>query len=63
MLHLSLFEKLNNYSFYTIELRLKWAFRVLEGFLLPPEEIIPCAKEIVAFHVAAAQQNIEEFSS
>ena len=46
---------------YTIELRPKWAFRVLEGFLLPPEEIIPCAKEIVAFHVAAAQQIIEEF--
>ena len=46
---------------YTIELRPKG--EIPGGFLLPPEEIIPCAKEIVAFHVVAAQQIIEEFAT
>ena len=44
---------------YTIELRDTGAF----GFLLPPEQITPCAEEIVAFHVVAAQQVIAEFAS
>ena len=51
---------------YTIELRPKDDVPIrfpAEPFLLPPKEIIPCAKEIVAFHVAAAQQIIEEFST
>ena len=33
------------------------------GFCLPPDQIIPCAEEIVAFHVAAAKQVIQEFAS
>jgi len=44
---------------YTIELRDTGAY----GFLLPPEQITPCAEEIVAFHVVAAQQVIAEFAS
>ena len=31
------------------------------GFILPPEQIIPAAEEIWAFHVSAAQSIIEEF--
>ena len=44
---------------YTIELRDTGAY----GFLLPPEQITPCAEEIVAFHVVAAKQVIAEFAS
>ena len=44
---------------YTIELRDTGA----NGFLFPPEQITPCAEEIVAFHVVAAQQVIAEFAS
>jgi len=31
------------------------------GFILPPEQIIPAAEEVWAFHVSAAQSIIEEF--
>jgi len=44
---------------YTIELRDTGHY----GFLLPPDQIIPTAEEIVAFHVVAAQQVIDEFAS
>ena len=48
------------HNIYTIELRPK---QEIPGFLLPSKEIIPCAEEIVAFHVVAAQQIIEEFTT
>jgi len=44
---------------YSIELRDTGAY----GFLLPPSEIIPNAEEAWAWHVVAAQQIIQEFSS
>ena len=46
---------------YTIELRGPKGSPF--GFCLPPEQIIPCAEEIIAFHVAAAKQVIQEFAS
>ena len=44
---------------YSIELRDTGAY----GFLLPPSEIIPNAEETWAWHVVAAQQMIQEFTS
>ena len=44
---------------YTIELR----DTGMNGFLLPPDQIIPTGEEIMAFHVVAAQRIIEEFAS
>ena len=44
---------------YSIELRDTGAY----GFLLPPSEIIPNAEEAWAWHLVAAQQIIQEFSS
>ena len=43
---------------YSIELRDTGTY----GFLLPPRQIIPTGEEIVAFHVSAAQQIIQEFA-
>jgi hypothetical protein len=44
---------------YSIELRDTGRY----GFLLPPNQIIPTGEEIMAFHVSAAQQIIQEFAS
>merc|ERR1712241_26802 len=44
---------------YSIELRDTGSY----GFLLPPSEIIPTAEETWAWHLVAAQQIIQEFSS
>ena len=41
---------------YTIELR-------GSDFILPPKEIIPTGEEIMAYHVVAAKQIIDEFAS
>ena len=42
---------------YTIELRGK------HGFILPKDQIIPTGEEVMAFHVAAAMEIINEFAS
>jgi len=44
---------------YTIELRDTGAY----GFILPPEQIIPNAEEVWAFHEVAARQMIAEFGA
>ena len=42
---------------YTMELRDTGTY----GFLLPPEQIIPTARETWAFHLTAAREIIKEF--
>jgi len=44
---------------YTIELR----DTGVQGFIIPPEEIVPTGEEIWAFHQVAAKKIIEEFAS
>ena len=36
--------------------------RDLDGFILPPSQIIPTGEEVWAFHLTAARMIIEEFS-
>ena len=44
---------------YTLEMRTG----PIDGFILPPEQIIPTGEEIMAFHVVVAKQIVGEFSS
>ena len=45
---------------YTVELR-GGEGGGLQGFILPPDQIIPSGEEVWAFHMAVAREIIKEF--
>ena len=47
---------------YALNIELRPSMHDRDGFVLPPDQIVPTGEEIWAFHLSAAHQIISEFA-